>query len=76
MSSTIVRLQVFGAIEPCLVFAVHPARTIDFERLSDGRCFRMSGLSQETWDQIREQIENGDSGTDQGDPDDLRMILD
>ena len=33
------------APEPCRVIAVHVFGTIDVERLSDGQCFRVSGLS-------------------------------
>jgi hypothetical protein len=37
-------LHLFGRPERVRVLAVHRAGTIDVERLSDGKCFRVSGL--------------------------------
>lgn len=34
----------YGHRERCRILARHGAGTIDVERLSDGRCFRVSGL--------------------------------
>lgn len=36
--------RLYGRDEPVRILAQHPAGTIDVERLSDGRCFRVSGL--------------------------------
>ena len=41
----IVFLELFGRPERCRVLAVHGRHTVDVERLSDGRCFRVSGLA-------------------------------
>lgn len=43
-SDTVV-VDVYGRPTACKLLAKHPAGTIDVERLSDGRCFRLSGLS-------------------------------
>ena len=37
-------MHLFGRTERVRVLAVHRAGTIDVERLSDGKCFRVSGL--------------------------------
>lgn len=37
--------QIYGRTEPIKVLKRHPAGTIDVERLSDGQCFRLSGLN-------------------------------
>lgn len=37
-------LQFDGYLGKAIVLAVHSAGTIDVERLSDGKCFRISGL--------------------------------
>lgn len=34
-----------GYISHADVLAVHPAGTLDVQRISDGKCFRLSGLS-------------------------------
>ena len=34
-----------GYIGSAEVLAVHPAGTLDVQRISDGKCFRVSGLS-------------------------------
>ncbi|KWN11719.1 hypothetical protein WT83_19195 [Burkholderia territorii] len=36
--------DIYGHRERCRILARHGAGTIDVERLSDGRCFRVSGL--------------------------------
>jgi hypothetical protein len=38
-------LHLFGRPERVRVLAVHRAGTVDVERLSDGKCFRVSGLA-------------------------------
>ena len=40
----VIRTYLYGKLMRCRVLAVHPLGTIDVERLSDGRCFRVSGL--------------------------------
>lgn len=35
---------IYGKRTAVRILAVHPHGTIDVERLSDGRCFRVSGL--------------------------------
>lgn len=37
-------MQIYGKDEKCEVLVVHPHGTVDVERLSDGKCFRVSGL--------------------------------
>jgi hypothetical protein len=37
--------EIYGRHERCRILARHAAGTIDVERLSDGHCFRVSGLS-------------------------------
>lgn len=38
-------MYLFGRPERVRILAVHRAGTIDVERLSDGKCFRVSGLA-------------------------------
>jgi hypothetical protein len=40
----IVFIDIQGKITRCRVLALHGRYTVDVERLSDGRCFRVSGL--------------------------------
>jgi len=42
----IVFIELFGRPTRCRVLAVHGRYTVDVERLSDGKCFRISGLEQ------------------------------
>lgn len=37
---------IYGHLEPCNILKVNPAGTVDVERISDGRCFRVSGLDE------------------------------
>lgn len=41
---TIIDINLYGHKTRCLVLVIHPHGTIDVERLSDGKCFRVSGL--------------------------------
>lgn len=41
----IVFLDIQGKTTRCRVLALHGRYTVDVERLSDGRCFRVSGLN-------------------------------
>jgi len=43
----IVILELFGRPTRCRILAVHGRYTVDVERLSDGRCFRLSGLNKD-----------------------------
>ena len=45
MKSKIVIVELFGRPERCRILAKHGKYTIDVERLRDGQCFRVSGLS-------------------------------
>lgn len=45
---TIVIITLFGRPERVRVLARHGRYTIDVERLRDGKCFRVSGLSDAT----------------------------
>jgi hypothetical protein len=45
MSKSIVIVQLFGRPERCRILAKHGRYVIDVERLRDGKCFRVSGLS-------------------------------
>lgn len=36
--------EIYGHRERCRILRRHPFGTYDVERLSDGRCFRVSGL--------------------------------
>ena len=38
-------LHLFGRPERVRILAIHRAGTVDVERLSDGKCFRVSGLA-------------------------------
>lgn len=40
----IVIIELFGRPTRCRILARHGRYTMDVERLSDGRCFRVSGL--------------------------------
>jgi len=40
---------IYGKPERVEVLRLHPFGTIDVERLADGRCFRVSGLSNSNW---------------------------
>jgi len=40
----IIFIELFGRPTRCRVLALHGRYTIDVERLSDGQCFRVSGL--------------------------------
>lgn len=40
----IIHLELFGHPTRVRVLALHGRYTIDVERLSDGKCFRVSGL--------------------------------
>lgn len=39
-----IKLEIYGHTVDCILLAVHPAGTIDVERICDGKCFRVSGL--------------------------------
>ncbi len=41
----IVYCEIFGRTERCRVLAVHGKSTLDVQRLRDGECFRIAGLS-------------------------------
>lgn len=41
----IVVIELFGRPEKCRVLAVHGRYTLDVERMRDGQCFRVSGMS-------------------------------
>jgi hypothetical protein len=38
-------IQIFGRLVECRILRRHACGTIDVERLSDGACFRVSGLN-------------------------------
>lgn len=41
----VIRCSIYGRTEPCELLAIHQSgRTIDVERISDGRCYRVTGL--------------------------------
>ena len=40
----IVFIEIYGKVERCKVLALHGRYTVDVERLSDGRCFRVSNI--------------------------------
>jgi len=40
----IITVMIYGRLERCRLLKTHTFGTIDVERLSDGRCFRVSGL--------------------------------
>jgi hypothetical protein len=40
----IVILELFGRPTRCRILAMHGRYTVDVQRLSDGKCFRVSGL--------------------------------
>jgi len=35
---------IFGSLGRCKILVLHGAGTVDVERLSDGQCFRVTGL--------------------------------
>jgi hypothetical protein len=37
-------IQIYGHAVECRILRRHACGTVDVERLSDGRCFRVSGL--------------------------------
>jgi hypothetical protein len=41
----IIHIELFGRPERVRILAVRRAGTVDVERLSDGKCFRVSGLA-------------------------------
>jgi hypothetical protein len=41
----IVKMDIYGHEVDCRILAKHGMGTIDVERVSDGKCFRISGLS-------------------------------
>jgi hypothetical protein len=45
MKKSIVIIELFGRPERCRILAKHGRYVIDVERLRDGKCFRVSGLS-------------------------------
>jgi hypothetical protein len=45
MKKTFLFVQLFGKLEKCRLLAKHGKYTIDVERLSDKKCFRVSGLN-------------------------------
>jgi len=45
MKREIIIVEIFGRPERCRVLARHGRYTIDVERMRDGRCFRVSGLT-------------------------------
>lgn len=45
MKNQIVYVQIYGKMEKCKLLAKHGKYVLDVERLSDGKCFRVSGLS-------------------------------
>lgn len=45
MSKHIVIIELNGRPERCRILAKHGRYTVDVERLRDGKCFRVSGLS-------------------------------
>ncbi len=40
----VIEIEIYGRLTKCKLLAIHPAGTIDVERISDGACFRVSGL--------------------------------
>lgn len=36
--------EIYGKLVLCRILQRHPAGTYDVERVSDGKCFRVSGL--------------------------------
>jgi hypothetical protein len=45
MEKNILFVHLFGKLEKCRLLAKHGKYTIDVERLSDSKCFRVSGLN-------------------------------
>jgi hypothetical protein len=45
MKKSIVIIELFGRPERCRILAKHGRYTLDVERMRDGKCFRVSGLS-------------------------------
>jgi len=45
MKREIIIVEIFGRPERCRVLARHGRYTIDVERMRDGKCFRVSGLT-------------------------------
>jgi hypothetical protein len=45
MKKSIVILELFGRPERCRILARHGRYTLDVERMRDGKCFRVSGMS-------------------------------
>jgi hypothetical protein len=43
----VITVSIYGAATACRLLAVHPFGTLDVERISDGKCFRVSGLIKE-----------------------------
>lgn len=41
----VINVSIYGHMERCLLLRDHGYGTIDVQRLSDGRCFRVSGLA-------------------------------
>lgn len=44
-NNQIVFIELFGKLTRCRILAVHGRYTLDVERIVDGKCFRVSGLS-------------------------------
>ena len=47
MPHQIIFIELYGKPTRCKVLAVHGRYTVDVERLSDGKCFRVSNLNLE-----------------------------
>lgn len=45
-SNSLSRFIIYGHCVECRIIQVHPHGTVDVERLSDGRTFRVSGLDE------------------------------
>lgn len=44
-ANQVITMHLFGRPERARILAVRRAGTVDVERLSDGKCFRVSGLA-------------------------------
>ena len=44
-ANQVITMYLFGRPERVRILAVRRAGTVDVERLSDGKCFRVSGLA-------------------------------
>jgi hypothetical protein len=41
----IIKVDIYGHMESARILKVHGMGTVDVERLSDGKCFRVTGLA-------------------------------